>query len=34
MAKHHVNPQGGAKLAALDPIWDRVRFEPEDIVPR
>src|SRR5258708_39498672 len=33
MAMHQVNPQG-AKLAALDPIWDRVRTEAEDIVRR
>src|SRR3954464_14321937 len=33
MAKHQVSPQG-AKLAALDPIWDRVRTEAEDIVRR
>src|SRR6201981_903420 len=33
MAMHQVNPQGG-KLAALDPIWDRVRSEAEDIVRR
>src|ERR1700723_952371 len=33
MAKHQVNPQG-TKLAALDPIWDRVRSEAEDIVRR
>ena len=33
MAVHQVNPQGG-KLAALDPIWDRVRGEAEDIVRR
>src|ERR1700712_616242 len=33
MAVHQVNPQG-AKLAALDPIWDRVRNEAEDIVRR
>ena len=33
MAVHQVNPQGG-KLAALDPIWDRVRNEAEDIVRR
>jgi hypothetical protein len=30
---HQINPQG-AKLAALDPIWDRVRGEAEDIVRR
>ena len=30
---HQINPQG-AKLAALDPIWDRVRTEAEDIVRR
>src|SRR5881396_2414551 len=33
MAKHQVSPQG-AKLAALDPIWDRIRTEAEDIVRR
>ena len=33
MSKHQINPQG-AKLAALDPIWDRVRTEAEDIVRR
>ena len=33
MAVHQVNPQG-SKLAALDPIWDRVRSEAEDIVRR
>src|SRR6266705_2414883 len=33
MAMHQINPQG-AKLAALDPIWDRVRGEAEDIVRR
>ena len=33
MAVHHVNPQGG-KLAALDPIWDRIRGEAEDILRR
>src|SRR2546423_10331376 len=33
MAVHQVNPQG-SKLAALDPIWDRVRGEAEDIVHR
>ncbi|MDP1883400.1 MAG: serine O-acetyltransferase, partial [Bradyrhizobium sp.] len=33
MAVHQINPQG-AKLAALDPIWDRVRTEAEDIVRR
>src|SRR5437764_15076129 len=35
MAMHQINPQGGkqgGKLAALDPIWDRVRVEAEDIV--
>ena len=32
MAMHQVNPQG--RLAALDPIWDRVRGEAEDIVRR
>src|SRR6202161_1695733 len=34
MAKHQTNPQAGGKLAALDPIWDRVRTEAEDIVRR
>ena len=34
MMKHQTNPQGGTKLAALDPIWDRVRTEAEDIVRR
>jgi serine O-acetyltransferase len=33
MAMHHVNPQN-SKLAALDPIWDRIRIEAEDIVRR
>src|SRR5260370_22109473 len=33
MAKHQINPQG-TKLAALDPIWERVRTEAEDIVRR
>ena len=33
MAVHQINPQG-AKLASLDPIWDRVRTEAEDIVRR
>src|SRR5260221_7190365 len=33
MAMHQINPQG-ARLAALDPIWDRVRTEAEDIVRR
>jgi serine O-acetyltransferase len=33
MAVHQINPQG-AKLSALDPIWDRVRTEAEDIVRR
>src|SRR5437868_9144588 len=33
MAMHQINPQG-SKLAALDPIWDRVRTEAEDIVRR
>src|SRR6478736_99922 len=32
MAVHQVNP--GGKLAALDPIWDRIRGEAEDIVHR
>src|ERR1700756_4794213 len=33
MAVHQVNPQGG-KIAALDPIWERIRLEAEDIVRR
>ena len=33
MAMHQITPQG-AKLATLDPIWDRVRTEAEDIVHR
>ena len=33
MAMHQINPQGG-RLASLDPIWDRVRNEAEDIVRR
>src|SRR5947208_14422557 len=33
MAVHHVNPQG-AKLTTLDPIWERIRGEAEDIVRR
>src|SRR4249920_2330308 len=33
MAVHHISPQGG-KLTALDPIWDRIRGEGEDIVRR
>src|ERR1700738_4342389 len=33
MAMHQINPQN-AKLAALDPIWDRIRAEAEDIVRR
>src|SRR5260221_14145359 len=33
MAMHQISPQG-AKLTALDPIWDRVRTEAEDIVRR
>ena len=33
MAMHQINPQN-AKLTALDPIWDRVRNEAEDIVRR
>src|SRR5215470_3706255 len=33
MAMHQINPQGG-KLATLDPIWDRIRSEAEDIVHR
>ena len=33
MAMHQINPQGG-KLAALDPIWERIRSEAEDIVHR
>src|SRR6202789_3081600 len=34
MVKHQINLQGSTKLAALDPIWDRVRAEAEDIVRR
>ena len=30
---HKTNPQA-ARLAALDPIWDRIRSEAEDIVRR
>src|SRR5258707_557500 len=33
MAMHQISPQS-AKLTALDPIWDRVRTEAEDIVRR
>jgi serine O-acetyltransferase len=33
MAVHQVNPQN-TRLAALDPIWQRVRTEAEDIVRR
>src|SRR3977135_3177261 len=33
MAMHQINPQN-AKLAVLDPIWDRIRTEAEDIVRR
>src|SRR6201994_2593355 len=33
MAIHQINSQGG-KLATLDPIWDRIRQETEDIVRR
>src|ERR1700734_1846871 len=33
MAMHQVNPQG-AKLSTLDPIWDRIPTEAEDIVHR
>ena len=33
MAKHQINPQGG-RLTTLDPIWDRIRSEAEDIVHR
>src|SRR6201997_3273564 len=33
MAVHQVSPQGG-KLATLDPIWERIRGEAEDIVRR
>src|ERR1700761_146365 len=32
MAMHQINPQG--KVAALDPIWDRIRSEAEDLVHR
>ena len=31
MAVHQVNPQGG-RLAALDPIWGRIRSEAEAII--
>ena len=34
MAVQQVNPQGSSRLAAFDPIWDRVRGEAEDIVRR
>src|ERR1700709_1607775 len=33
MAIHQINPQG-AKLSALDPIWDGVPSEAEDIFRR
>src|ERR1700759_2995172 len=33
MAMHQIHPQG-PKRASLDPIWDRVRTEAEDIVRR
>src|SRR5258707_4958820 len=33
MAMHQINPQN-AKLAALDPIWDRIRTEAKDIARR
>ena len=33
MAVHQVNTQSG-KLSSLDPIWDRIRGEAEDIVRR
>ena len=33
MAMHQITPQG-SKLSSLDPIWDRVRSEAEDIVRR
>ena len=33
MAVHQVNTQGG-KLSSLDPIWERIRSEAEDIVRR
>ncbi len=33
MAVHQVNPQSG-RVSALDPIWDRIRTEAEDIVRR
>ena len=29
MAMHQINPQ--SKVAALDPIWERIRTEAEDI---
>jgi serine O-acetyltransferase len=31
---HQTNPQQGSKLATLDPIWDRIRHEAEEIVRR
>src|ERR1700739_3256951 len=34
MAMDQIHPQGGAQRAALEPIWDRVRSEAEDIVRR
>jgi len=33
MAMHQVSPQSG-RVSALDPIWDRIRTEAEDIVRR
>jgi serine O-acetyltransferase len=33
MAKHQTNTQG-ANVAPLDPVWDRIRTEAEDIVRR
>jgi serine O-acetyltransferase len=33
MAVHQVNPQS-SRVSALDPIWDRIRSEAEDIVRR
>jgi len=31
-AMHQINPQGQSNWAALDPIWDLVRKQAEDIV--
>lgn len=33
MTKHHVSPQTG-KLAAVDPVWQHIRSEAEDILRR